>query len=252
MNLYEFTFIAQQSLLQQEVEGIIQELAVLLKDIKADLIINESKKILDTETTNLTKQELDNFSRKIHDLSSNYFDLMENIAKTLWNDMEEDLSNFKEIKARIDKEIISRFKHSTQSSLELGHDVSSKSELIRKVVTLLRDDISKHILKDLQDLLKDINVKIESFVQSLLNNIEASGLIKHEYWGLLDFAYPINKMKSGNYCVLCIISTPAIMGEFTRKVKLNENILRYLALQVNKFFEGKSYMVSKQIEEQNI
>lgn len=255
MNLYEFTFIAQQSLLQQEVEGMIQELAVLLKDIKADLTINESKKILDTGTTNLTKQELESFSKKIQDLSLHYFDLMENIAKILWNDTEEDLSNFKEIKARIDKEVTSKLKYSTQRSLELGHNVSSKNELIRKAATSLKDEISKHILKDLQDLLKDVDVKVDSLnlaLQSLLNNVEASGLIKHEYWGLLDFAYPINKMKSGNYCILCIISTPAIMDEFTRKVKLNENILRYLSLQVNTFFKGKSYMVSKQVEEQNI
>nr|WP_255324099.1 30S ribosomal protein S6 [Wolbachia endosymbiont of Brugia malayi] len=85
----------------------------------------------------------------------------------------------------------------------------------------------------------------------LLDNIEASGLIKYEYWGLLDFAYPINKMKSGHYCIMCISSTSNIMDEFVRRIKLNENIIRHLSVHVDKFFEGKSHMMNKQVEEQS-
>ncbi|WP_410543239.1 30S ribosomal protein S6 [Wolbachia endosymbiont of Wuchereria bancrofti] len=85
----------------------------------------------------------------------------------------------------------------------------------------------------------------------LLDNIEASGLIKYEYWGLLDFAYPINKMKSGHYCIMCISSTSSIMDEFVRRIKLNENIIRHLSVHVDKFFEGKSHMMNKQVEEQS-
>nr|WP_253300217.1 30S ribosomal protein S6 [Wolbachia endosymbiont of Chironomus riparius] len=91
-------------------------------------------------------------------------------------------------------------------------------------------------------------IQYDKLLEKLLKNAKASGLIKYEHWGLLDFAYPINKMKSGHYCILCISSIPTIMSEFVRKVKLNENIIRYLSVRVDKFFEGKSYMMNKQIE----
>nr|WP_246214321.1 30S ribosomal protein S6 [Wolbachia endosymbiont of Cruorifilaria tuberocauda] len=106
-----------------------------------------------------------------------------------------------------------------------------------------------------QDTLKDHEIvnldQLNETLKVLLENIEASGLVKYEYWGLLDFAYPINKMKSGHYCMMCIGSTSSIMKEFVRRVKLNENIIRHLSIQVDKFFEGKSYMMNRQIEEQS-
>lgn len=53
MNLYEFTFIAQQGLLQQEVEEMVQELAVSLKNIKADIMFQQIRDILKKEMTSL-------------------------------------------------------------------------------------------------------------------------------------------------------------------------------------------------------
>jgi len=58
VNLYEFTFIAQQGLLQQEVEGMVQELAVLLKDIRVEAILNEVKGLKGRGNSGLVKQEL--------------------------------------------------------------------------------------------------------------------------------------------------------------------------------------------------
>ncbi|WP_333022974.1 30S ribosomal protein S6, partial [Wolbachia endosymbiont of Pentidionis agamae] len=79
--------------------------------------------------------------------------------------------------------------------------------------------------------------------------ITTSGLIKYEYWGLLDFAYPINKMKKGHYCVLCISSAVNIINEFKRRANLNEDIIRYLNVQVDKVFEDTTYMESNKHEE---
>ncbi|AOV87562.1 hypothetical protein WG67_03400 [Wolbachia endosymbiont of Drosophila incompta] len=59
MNLYEFTFIAQQGLLQQEVEEMVQELAVSLKNIKADIMFQQIRDILKKGNDKLTKQELE-------------------------------------------------------------------------------------------------------------------------------------------------------------------------------------------------
>ncbi|WP_410543531.1 30S ribosomal protein S6 [Wolbachia endosymbiont of Dirofilaria (Dirofilaria) immitis] len=111
------------------------------------------------------------------------------------------------------------------------------------------------MVKVFQETLKDCEItnldKLGKTLEILLENIEAPGLIKYEYWGLLDFAYPINKMKSGHYCMMCIDSTSSVMSEFIRRIKLNENVIRYLSVQVDKFSEGKSYMMNKQVEEQS-
>ncbi|OEY86678.1 30S ribosomal protein S6 [Wolbachia pipientis] len=249
MNLYEFTFIAHQGLLQQEVEGMIQELAVLLKNIKAEAIFQEAKAMIEkTSSHKLTQQDLEAHARKIQEVSINYSNILESITKILWNELEVDLSNLKGIKAKIDKELLI-FGITRKHSLS-GSEQRDKESLIRNTINFLRNKIAEHILQNLQNISQNqalLNKALEKF----LTNIEASGLIKHEHWGLLDFAYPINKVKSGHYCMLCISSTPKILHEFERKVKLNEHIIRYLSVQVNSIFEGTSHMMNKKIEEQS-
>ncbi|GHM58634.1 MAG: 30S ribosomal protein S6 [Candidatus Mesenet longicola] len=79
-------------------------------------------------------------------------------------------------------------------------------------------------------------------LESILVKNEAE-LVKHEYWGLLDFAYLIDRMARGHYCMLNIFSSPSTMNEFERKVKLNEDIIRYLCIKVDKFHENDSFMI---------
>ncbi|MDN5248146.1 MAG: 30S ribosomal protein S6 [Wolbachia endosymbiont of Tyrophagus putrescentiae] len=251
MNLYEFTFIAQQSLLQQEVEGIIQELAVLLKNIKAEAIFQEAKHLIGKGNDNSAKQKLEACAKAIQEMLIVYSDALGDVVKVLWTELEEDLSNLKEIKVKIDHELKDVLKDFgiTQKLSETG---LTKSALINNTVAVLKKSISEHMLKSFQSIAEsfdDDTTRLVKILEKLSKNIEASGLIKYEHWGLLDFAYPINKMKSGHYCILCISSTPSIMDEFVRKVKLNENLIRYLSVQVDKVFEGKSYMMNRQVEE---
>jgi small subunit ribosomal protein S6 len=259
VNLYEFTFIAQQGLLQQEVEEMVQELAVSLKNIKADVIFQRIKSLMERKNSTLTKQESEMRAKNIQESLIAYSDFLENFAKILWIELEEDLSNLKEVKSKIDKELKDDLKGLgiTQDFTKSpgGSKQITKSAFIHNIVNALKENISEYIVKIFQDILKDF--EIDSLTQSskalemLLENIEASGLIKYEHWGLLDLAYPINKMKSGHYCMMCISSTASIMDEFVRRMKLNENVIRHLSVQVDKFFEGKSYMMNKQIEEQS-
>lgn len=259
MNLYEFTFIAQQGLLQQEVEGIVQELAVSLKNIKADVILQKIKGLLEKENGKLTKQELEVHSKSIQKSLVVYSDFLESFARILWVELEENFSNLKEVKSKIDRELKDDLKNLgiAQDFIKLPEDSQqiSKSAFIQNLVNALKGKISEHIVKIFQDVLKDLGIdaptQLNKGLGKLLENIQASGLIKYEHWGLLDFAYPINKMKSGHYCMLCISSTSNIMDEFVRRIKLNESVVRHLSVQVDKFFEGKSHMMNKQVEEQS-
>ncbi|WP_353273771.1 30S ribosomal protein S6 [Wolbachia endosymbiont (group A) of Ennomos erosarius] len=256
MNLYEFTFITQQGLLQQEVEEMVQELAISLKNIKADVMFQQIRDILKKGNDKLTKQELEVRAENIKEGLVAYSDFLEDLTKILWIELEEDLSNLKEVKSKIDKELKDDLKDLgiTQDFTKFPGG-STKSAFIHNTVNALKKNISEHLIKIFQDILKDFRIngptQSSKALEMLLKNIEASGLIKYEHWGLLDFAYPINKMKSGHYCIMCISSTASILDEFVRRMKLNENVIRHLSVQVDKFFEGKSYMMNKQIEEQN-
>lgn len=90
---------------------------------------------------------------------------------------------------------------------------------------------------------------VQSEVDGLIQELESilvkneAELVKHEYWGLLDFAYLIDRMARGHYCMLNILSSPDAMNEFERKVKFNEDIIRYLCIKVDKFYDGNSFMI---------
>jgi small subunit ribosomal protein S6 len=55
---------------------------------------------------------------------------------------------------------------------------------------------------------------------------------KVENWGKRRLAYDINKQREGTYAVLEVSAEPAMVKEFERLLKLNENVLRFLSTQV--------------------
>ncbi|MDG7056247.1 MAG: 30S ribosomal protein S6 [Wolbachia endosymbiont of Meromenopon meropis] len=263
MSLYEFTFIVQQSFLEQEVEELIQELGALLKSIKLDILLQQIKEIIfNAKGSILGGQELEICTKSIEESVVNYSNFLEDFTRVLWLQLEKDLSNLKEVKLQINKELKNDFKDLkiTQDFIKFSETDKkvNKSMFIRSVINSLKENILKHLMKLFREqLINGFEVKGQKnrssrALEVLLVSLEASGLIKYEYCGLLDFAYPINKMKSGHYCIMCISSTSGIMDEFNRRVKLNENIIRSLSVRVNKFFEGRSYMINKEIEERGV
>ena len=50
-------------------------------------------------------------------------------------------------------------------------------------------------------------------------------------WGLKDLAYEINKDKKGYYVVIeASVSSSKVVDEFSRRAKLNANVLRHLVI----------------------
>ena len=47
-------------------------------------------------------------------------------------------------------------------------------------------------------------------------------------WGLRNFAYPINKMTKGYYVVIKVTTDEAALKEFSRRAKINPNVVRHL------------------------
>ena len=51
--------------------------------------------------------------------------------------------------------------------------------------------------------------------------------------GKKKLAYPINKEVSGNYYVMTVTASTDVIKEFDRKVRINENVIRHLILNLD-------------------
>ena len=55
---------------------------------------------------------------------------------------------------------------------------------------------------------------------------------KTENWGKRRLAYDIRKQREGTYAVLEVSAEPAMVKEFERQLRLNENVLRFLSTRI--------------------
>ena len=106
-----------------------------------------------------------------------------------------------------------------------------------ETISILRQDTSIHGVKSITDEFK-----------SILSNMGAE-VIKHEYWGLRQLAYPINRNKRGHYIMLCIKALPEAIVELERHYKIKENVIRFMTLKVNSIDSGPSLMMQSQLGE---
>jgi len=109
-----------------------------------------------------------------------------------------------------------------------------------ETISILRQDTSIHGVKSITDEFK-----------SILSNMGAE-VIKHEYWGLRQLAYPINRNKRGHYIMLCIKAVPEAILELERHYKIKENVIRFMTLKVNSIDSGPSLMMQSQLGESEI
>ena len=72
-----------------------------------------------------------------------------------------------------------------------------------------------------------------------------SGEIKRqEYWGLRNLAYKIRKNRKGHYTMFHIEAPASTIEELERNMRLNEDILRYLTVKIDRLPEGPSVMMA--------
>jgi small subunit ribosomal protein S6 len=57
-------------------------------------------------------------------------------------------------------------------------------------------------------------------------------VVKMENWGKRRLAYDIRKQREGTYAVFEVSAEPAMVREFERQLRLNENVLRFLSTRV--------------------
>src|SRR6266404_334608 len=63
---------------------------------------------------------------------------------------------------------------------------------------------------------------------------------KREYWVLRNLQYRMKKTRKGHYVLFNIDAPAAAIAELERTMRINEDVLRYLTLRVDKLEEGPS------------
>ena len=88
----------------------------------------------------------------------------------------------------------------------------------------------------------------ETQIDKLINDLsdvitkDEGKVVKKEQWGLRSFAYKINKNKKGHYFMLNLDSAPTIIFEYERQMRINEDIIRFLTIKIDKIDENPSIL----------
>ncbi len=95
--------------------------------------------------------------------------------------------------------------------------------------------------------------QINSIVKNITDLIKENGgeITEIELWGRKRLAYPINKSKSGYYTIYRFKANPAFIAKLERMYRLDENIIRYLTIVLDKKALEHYENLKKQKEEEN-
>lgn len=63
---------------------------------------------------------------------------------------------------------------------------------------------------------------------------------KSEYWGLRSLAYRLNKNRKAHYTLMNVAGSSAGINEVERRMRLSEDVVRFLTVRVDKLEEGPS------------
>ena len=70
-------------------------------------------------------------------------------------------------------------------------------------------------------------------------------VIKTEFSGLRPLAYPIQKNRKGHYVIMYIQAPGTLVTELERTMKLREDILRFITLELESVPEGSSSLLKQ-------
>jgi small subunit ribosomal protein S6 len=99
-----------------------------------------------------------------------------------------------------------------------------------------------------QDLVyADVEKAVQTF--SAIANEQNGSLVKHEYWGLRSLSYEIHNNKKAHYVMLCLDLDPSGLKELERKLKLTEEVIRFLSIKVKEFSEEASPLLKEKAGE---
>src|SRR5437764_12242633 len=111
-----------------------------------------------------------------------------------------------------------------------------------RVITTARDltmPLYENVFIARQDISgAQVDALADSFTQLIAD--QRGEVKKRESWGLRNLAYRMNKNRKGHYVLFNIDAPAAAVAELERTMRINEDVLRYLTLRVDKHDEAPS------------
>ena len=94
------------------------------------------------------------------------------------------------------------------------------------------------------------SAQVEAMADEFAKIITSAGgsIKKREYWGLRSLAYRIKKNRKGHYVMFNLETGPEALREYERIMGLNEDVLRFLNLNIEELEEGPSIMMQAKTE----
>ena len=94
------------------------------------------------------------------------------------------------------------------------------------------------------------SAQVEAMADEFAEIITSAGgsIKKREYWGLRSLAYRIKKNRKGHYVMFNFETGPEALREYERIMGLNEDVLRFLNLNIEEVEEGPSIMMQAKTE----
>lgn len=87
--------------------------------------------------------------------------------------------------------------------------------------------------------------QVDTLADELANILQEGGgkVTKRENWGLRSLQFRIRKNRKGHYLFFNIDSPAAAVNEYERRMRINEDVLRYLSVRVEALDDGPSAML---------
>jgi len=89
--------------------------------------------------------------------------------------------------------------------------------------------------------------QVEELTTQLSGVVESLGgkVTKTESWGLRSLTYRMNKNRKAHFVMFNIDGPAAVVSEIERQERINEDVIRFLTVRVDKHEEGPSIMLQK-------
>jgi small subunit ribosomal protein S6 len=89
--------------------------------------------------------------------------------------------------------------------------------------------------------------QVDALVEDITKIVtERKGKVsKTEYWGLRNLAYPIRKSRKAHYSLINIDAPGDAIHELERRHRINEDVLRFLTVKVDKLNEEPSPVIAR-------
>ncbi|WP_018239255.1 30S ribosomal protein S6 [Ensifer sp. BR816] len=102
----------------------------------------------------------------------------------------------------------------------------------------------EHVFLARQDITPQ---QVDGLVEQYKGVIEANGgkVGRVENWGLKSLTYRIKKNRKAHYVLMDIDAPAPAVHEVERQMRINEDVLRYMTIAVEKHEEGPSAMMQK-------